>query len=55
MSGHSGIGHYVLEIVGDFEEMFEKICSWKKVPIYVLVGALKNERLMHIRRFMKKL
>jgi hypothetical protein len=54
MSGHSGIGHYVLEIVGDFEEMFENICSWKKVSIYVLVGASKNEGLMDIGRFMKK-
>jgi hypothetical protein len=39
VSGHAGNGHYILEIVGDFEGMSWTIYFWKRIPIYVLVGA----------------
>jgi hypothetical protein len=54
VSGHGGNGHYVLKIVGDFKGMSQTVCSWKRVPIYVLMGTSKNEGLMDIGRFMKK-
>jgi len=34
MSGHGGSAHYVLENVGDFEGMFQIVCSWKRVPMF---------------------